>query len=287
MAKKNSLTDLIGVPTMAAAVPASLGDAPPRLLRVTPTTVAANPVNPRDDIGDLSDLESMKTAGQLQPCVVVTRAAFLAIYAEHEHELGGASFVVVAGSRRRLAAERFGLATLDVVVRDLLAADRATFYGASVSENIDRKEFNPIEEARAVERLVAECGDGVKAGEKLGRSKGWVSQRLALLRLAPSMQDVLRSGELPVRDARRLAQMPADEQEAAWRTERAAGKKTADDRPKVEIAPDPPSGNGRAGRVQLKLDSPVEALVDTLRQHLPPELLRALGEALLAEGLPR
>jgi ParB family chromosome partitioning protein len=216
---RRSMADLAAVPTMTAPVPA-LGDAPPRLLRVPPAAVAPNPVNPRTNAGDLADLESMKTAGQLQACLVVTRPAFLAIHPEHETTIGAATYVVVAGTRRRLAAEQFGLPTLDVVVRDAVAIDRLTFFGVSILENVDREQLSPLDEARAVERLAAEAGHGGKgkAAEQLGKSAGWVSQRLALLRLCPAMQDLLRAGELPIREARSLALLPAEEQEPAWRS---------------------------------------------------------------------
>lgn len=219
MGKRIDLSQLAGEAVLEAPVPQLLNK-PAAPTRVPLDAVAANPVNPRETVGDLSDLESMKTVGQLQPCAVVTRAAFVAIYPEHAEQTQASDYVVVAGSRRRLAAERFGLPALDIVVRDMLAADRATFYGASVSENIDRRNFDVLEEARAVQRLTEECGSGTKAGELLGKTKGWVSQRLALLRLSTDMQALLRAGDLPIRDARRLAQLPEAEQRPAWEAER-------------------------------------------------------------------
>lgn len=219
MGKRIDLSQLATQAVLDAPVPQLL-EVPARLTQVPLRAVAANPVNPRESIGDLSDLESMRTVGQLQPCAVVTRKAFLAIYPDHVDEIGASDYVVVAGSRRRLAAEQFGMATLDVVVRDVLAADRATFYGASVSENIDRRNLDVLEEARAVQRLAEECGSGTKAGEILGKTKGWVSQRLALLKLSTEMRALLRAGELPIRDARRLAQLPEDEQLSTWEAER-------------------------------------------------------------------
>ena len=290
MGRRINLAQLAAQPVLDAPVPQLL-DAPSRMTQVPLRVVAANPINPREDIGDLTDLESMRTVGQLQPCAVVTRAAFLRIYPEHTGTVGSANYVVVAGSRRRLAAEEFGLAALDIVVRDTLAADRATFYGASVSENIDRRNFDTLEEARAVERLARECGSGTKAGELLGKSKGWVSQRLALLRLSSDMQALLRAGDLPIRDARRLAALSEAEQLTTWEQERAFTAVNADPVTPAEDAP--PDGEPSEGRTRLKSPRPrtsmtripvgasVDQIATILRTHLTQTELHELVEVLI------
>src|SRR5512135_1773481 len=282
MGRRINLAQLASQPVLDAPVPQLVTAPAVRMAQVPLHAVAANPVNPREGIGDLSDLESMRSVGQLQPCAVVTRAAFLAVYPEHSGQLGSADYVVVAGSRRRLAAEKYGLTTLDIVIRDVLAADRATFYAASVSENIDRRNFDPLEEARAVERLAQECGSGTKAGDILGKSKGWVSQRLSLLKLSPDMQALLRAGDLPIRDARRLAALPETEQMSTWEQERAFTAVNTDPAPAQDATPgrgptDTPGGGQssattRPGRGRAAARIPAGASVDQvatiLRAHL-------------------
>lgn len=221
MGRKVDLSSLAGDPVLEAPVPA-IRRPSPGATTVPVDQVALNPVNPREDYGDLSDLESIRTLGQLQPCVVVTQAAFLTIYPEYGDAVADAPYVVVAGSRRRAAAEKYGVPKLDVVVKDQLAATRVGFFAAAIAENVDRRNFDVLEEARAVERLVRECGTGIQAAQQLGRSEGWVSQRMTLLHLSPDMQQLLRVGELPVRRARDLARLPASEQLAAWRAEQQA-----------------------------------------------------------------
>lgn len=297
MGRRVNLAQLAAQPVLDAAVPQLLAAPSARMLQVPLHAVAANPVNPREDVGDLADLESMRTAGQLQPCAVVTKAAFLAIYPDHGGHLGSADYVVVAGSRRRLAAEKFGLATLDIVVKDVLATDRATFYGASVSENIDRRNFDPLEEARAVEHLAQECGSGTKAGEILGKSKGWVSQRIALLKLSPDMQRLLRSGDLPIRDARRLAALPGDEQLTAWEQERAAftavnaGVAASSDKDtghpgggsSTERADQPgdPTTPSRTRSAKIPVGATMDQVASILRAHLTQAELHELVEVLI------
>lgn len=171
-----------------------------------------NPHNPRDSVGDLSELESI-VERQLQPAVVVTRSAFQALFPEAE--VAG-KWVVIIGNRRLAAAAKFGRAELDIVVRDELAADRETLLTAVISENVDRKGFDVIEEAKAVEQLVKECGTATLAKERLKKSDTWISQRRRLLDLDPALQDAVRRGDLAIRDARELAKVPLEDQVQVW-----------------------------------------------------------------------
>lgn len=288
---RRSMADLAAVPPMTATVP-TLGEAPPRLRQVPVETVAPNPLNPRTETGDLADLESMKTAGQLQPCLVVTRSAFLAIHPEHEATIGTAAYVVVAGTRRRLAAEQFEIPTLDVVVRDAVAADRLTFFGVSILENVDRQQLSPLDEARAVQHLAAEAGHGgkSKAAEQLGKSAGWVTQRLVLLDLTPAMQARLRAGELPLHRARELGKLPADEQEDAWRRERPPAPEPAFTAVKPPAAADAadvardtaPARPPKPVQVRLKVEASPEDIVEKMAGAFPREHLVAIVALLSA-----
>jgi ParB family chromosome partitioning protein len=242
---RRSMADLAVEPTMAATVP-TLGDPPPRLRQVPVASVAPNPLNPPSRGDDLSDLASMKTSGQLQPCTVATRAAFIAVYPEHATAVGACEYVVIAGTRRRLAAEQLELATLDVIVRDTFAANRVEFLSTTLRENIDRQDLKPLDEALALKQLADECGHGgvTKAAAILGRSKGFVSQRIALLGLTPAMKDYLRSGELNVSDARDFGKMDPELQEPAWRkrqAETAARRADSKRQPVPSPLPEPTS----------------------------------------------
>jgi ParB family transcriptional regulator, chromosome partitioning protein len=179
-----------------------------------------NPYNPRDSLGDLEELASIVDY-QLQPVVVVNRAAFQDIYPEAKIT---ARWVVIIGNRRLAAAHKFGRPDLDVVVKDELAKDRATLLTAVIAENVDRSGFDVIEEAKAVERLVQEFGSADAAAEHLRKSKTWVSHRRALLNLAPALQEATRRGDLAIREARSLARVPLEQQVVRWNTARDRNK---------------------------------------------------------------
>lgn len=241
------------------------------------TDLVANPHNPRDDIGDLADLASIAET-QLQPALVVTREAFLRIYPQDEDALDAGRWVVINGCRRYAAAGKFGRAHLDVVVKDEIAQDRATLLAAAVTENIGRRDFDVIEEAKAIELMVVECGRAETVATKLGKTAGWVSQRRALLKLAPELQSALRRGELAIRQARALAQVPLEKQVNAWVSAAAApSRKPAD--PERRRAP---ATSDKVVRAFQKLDVDTITLAQALRDYLDDSAIGDLLEALSA-----
>jgi ParB family chromosome partitioning protein len=232
-----------------------------------------NPYNPRDSFGDLQELASI-VEFQLQPVVAVSRATFQNIYPEANIS---ARWVVIIGNRRLAAAQKFGRPELDIVVKDELAKDRATLLTAVISENVDRSGFDVIEEAKAVESLVAEYGSADAAAEHLRKSKTWVSHRRALLKLAPDLQEATRKGDLAIREARSLARVPFEQQVARWNAardrhrprddaNREPGEGSADSVPSDESSATP---HGRSvSRALRKFDTEPNALAVALRDHL-------------------
>lgn len=196
------------------------GRSAPTLVRLRISQLAPTPLNPRRDFGSDTELnelgESMKVR-QLQPVVAVSRAAYLKLWPEHEDAINSADFVLANGERRFRAARHVELDGIDVLVREEVADSRTTFLDAVLTENLDRKNFDPIEEALAVAAMVGECGSAKKAAAQFRRHESWVSQRRALLKLTPELQECVRSAELPVRIARSIASLPPDQQELAWR----------------------------------------------------------------------
>ena len=242
--------------------------------------LVGNPHNPRDSVGDLDELASIVDF-QLQPVVVVTRGAFQNIYPE---TTVSARWVVIIGNRRLAAAHKFGRPELDIVIKDELAKDRATLLTAVISENVDRSGFDVIEEAKAVERLVAEYGSADAAAEHLRKSKTWVSHRRALLKLAPDLQEATRRGDLAIREARTLAQVPLAQQVARWkaaRGRRSEGANTAnetEDGNSDSAAQDEPTAPPLRSvtRALRKFDADPSALAIALRDQLGDNGARTL-----------
>nr|WP_172687769.1 ParB/RepB/Spo0J family partition protein [Prescottella equi]ARX60089.1 Chromosome-partitioning protein Spo0J [Prescottella equi] len=229
--------------------------------------LAANPRNPRDEVGDLSELATIAER-QLQPGTAVNRSAWLKLWPEDESEIGDADFIVVNGNRRLAAAVKYGREGLDVVVRDSIAVSRGEVLWAATSENIDRRDFDVLEEAKAVELMVGEFGSADAAAKKLGRSKGWVSQRRALLKLAPELQAALRAGDLAIRHARSLAKVPLEDQVAAWQA-------TQGPQPQADpMAPEPGSPEPEE---EKELKEPAEPAREAEPEAKVVQALRKLG----------
>src|SRR4051794_32779170 len=163
----------------------STGDA----LRVRLAAVAPNPLNRRQvhahpaAIDSLA--ESLREYGQMKACTVVTRGAFVTAFPELAEQVEEVDFVHVDGALRRAAVEQAGLGHLAVTVDDGYVSSRRRFIGATVAENLDRTDFNPMEEAEQIAVLVAEVGTQTAAAEQLRKTGAWVTQRLNLLKLVP------------------------------------------------------------------------------------------------------
>ena len=106
----------------------------------------------------------------------------------------GDGFVIVAGERRYRAAKQARLKEIPAQVRDA-DGDALTL---AVAENVIRADLNPIEEARAYERLVAEHGGTAKVAKLVGRSEKLLGERLDLLRLVDDAQALLAARRVPL-----------------------------------------------------------------------------------------
>ncbi|MFJ8475918.1 ParB/RepB/Spo0J family partition protein [Kitasatospora sp. NPDC094011] len=191
-------------------------DAPARWIPTA--SCLPNPRNPRDELGDLSDLASIKDR-QLQSCLAVTPAAYLRLWPEDRQVLGAGpdDVVVINGNRRRAAAALYGREQLLVVVDDSVAESKATLLRAALDENMARKDFDPIEEANAVLLIVSQYPTAKEAAEAEGWSQSWISHRKNLLKLHPELQRQVRAkarGEegISINVARRLGSVKGIEE---------------------------------------------------------------------------
>ena len=190
-------------PAAAATLGLGLGAIPGAALRnVAVDALHPNPRQPRKafDEDALEELaHSVREFGLLQPVVARERAE------------GG--YELVMGERRLRAAQRAGLATIPVIVRD--TPDDALLRDALL-ENIHRAELNPLEEAAAYEQLLAEFGvTHEELASRLGRSRAQVSNTIRLLKLPVRVQTRVAAGVLSAGHARALLGLQdSDAQEA-------------------------------------------------------------------------
>lgn len=161
--------------------------------------IEVNPNQPRKlfDSAALQELTaSIKASGVIQP-VVVRRL--------------GERYQLIAGERRWRAARQAGLERIPAVVRD--ATDAESLEMALV-ENLLREDLNPMEEAEAYQKLLAQFGwTQEELAQRIGRDRSSIANSLRLLRLPEVLQADLRAGRLTMGHAVALLSLtsPADQ----------------------------------------------------------------------------
>ncbi len=122
---------------------------------------------------------------------------------------------LIAGERRWRAAQKAGLHTVPVVVRE---GSEAEALELALIENIHRRDLNPIEEALAYRRCIEEAGLTQEAlAHRLGRDRTTITNMLRLLALPRSIQEDLLEERLTMGHARVLAGLKSAEDHTALR----------------------------------------------------------------------
>ncbi|HEY3067755.1 MAG TPA: ParB/RepB/Spo0J family partition protein [Methylomirabilota bacterium] len=160
------------------------------LLEIPIDQVEVNPNQPRKafDLAALDELTaSIRTSGLIQP-VVVRRL--------------GEGYQLIAGERRWRAARQAGLARIPAVVREVSDAESLEL---ALVENLLREDLNPMEEAEAYQKLLAQYGwTQEELAQRIGRDRTSIANSLRLLRLPAEIQADLRGGRLTMGHARAL-----------------------------------------------------------------------------------
>ncbi len=179
-----------GAVSVPQAEPAAEPDSPTDYFPCPLDQIRANPYQPRrvfaqEELEELS--QSIRSQGIIQPLVV---------------RKNGSDYELVAGERRLRAAKLAGLTEVPVVVRQIGETALLIF---SLVENIQRQNLNPMEEARAYDRLINEFElTQEDLAERVGKSRSAVSNYLRLLQLPQDIQTALSEGRLSMGHAKVL-----------------------------------------------------------------------------------
>lgn len=127
-------------------------------------------------------------------------------------------YELMAGHRRYYAFEHLGRETIPAVVED---ADDDKAARIMWEENNQRVDLDPMDEARAINKrrtahnppLTAEC-----LGRQLGKSPGFIRDRLTLLSLVPQAQHLVAAGQLKIGYALELAKLDVNRQHIAMKS---------------------------------------------------------------------
>ena len=163
-----------------------------QLVWIDPGTVDPNPEQPRKtfDEDQLDALgESIRVHGLLHPIVV-----------QRDQD----RLVLVAGERRLRASQRAGVTRIPALVRPAAESARHALEIA-LTENLQRTDLLPLEEAAAYARLADTFGLSHEAiGLRVGRSRSAVANSIRLLSLSAPVQQALAEGRISAGHARAL-----------------------------------------------------------------------------------
>ena len=150
-----------------------------------------NPLQPRGVItpDSLSDLvDSIKEHGLLEPLVVAHTPA---------------GYQIIAGERRWRASKLAGITEISVIIKETTPQGMLEM---ALVENVQRTDLNPVDRAKAFERLSVEFGlSSTEISQRISKSPAYVSNTLRLLKLPDALTDGLLTGIISEGHARALA----------------------------------------------------------------------------------
>lgn len=140
--------------------------------------------------------DSIKAQGIIQPIIV--------------RKLNHDQYEIIAGERRWRAAQLASLSEVPVVIKDL--DDRAVMAVALI-ENLQREDLNPLEEAEALKRLLAEFSmTHQQIAEAIGKSRTTITNLLRLIDLHPEVKKMLQAKQLELGHAKVLLALEGNAQ---------------------------------------------------------------------------
>ena len=152
-----------------------------------------NPYQPRKVFKNeaLQELaESIKINGVFQPIIV-------------KKSIKG--YDIIAGERRFRASKLAGLETIPCIIRDFTEEQMIEI---AILENLQRENLNPIEEALAYKRMIEKLNiTQDELGNKVSKSRSYITNILGLLRLPVEVQKMIANGELSMSHARVLSKL--------------------------------------------------------------------------------
>jgi ParB family chromosome partitioning protein len=266
---------------------------------------APDPRNHRKNTGSVTALgESMKRRGQLQAVVAVSAGKYRERYkAEADRVPPGVEMVVIIGERRLRAAHEAGLSQLEYVLKDHLL-ETEDYRAAALDENEERLDVTCMDVARLLHDWLQVDQTHGKVAERVGKSRVWVQERLALLELIQEFQDAIDERQLGMREAREFAGLSAEQQQSAYakweKTQQQARAQEAEAKiPAARGASKPPTAkaarsilaryravhgaDGVAALLRDELDGDnAVTFVTSAVAHLPAQALDDLVDALTA-----
>ncbi len=163
--------------------------------------IKSNPYQPRtsNDQQSINELaQSINEHGILQPIIVTKITQTTSSGGEID------KYELISGHRRLTAAKIAGLNLIPAIIQKDNISNQEKLELALI-ENIQRKNLNPIEKAKAFSRLRTEFGLTLdEIGQRVGKNRKTISQIINLLRLNPEIQQAVADGQITEGQVRSL-----------------------------------------------------------------------------------
>ena len=193
------------LPSRPAVVPkieATHNEPAGKPLEIPLDEIERNPFQTRTRFDDskLAELaSSIAATGVVQPILVRPIS----------NPTGQPHYQLIAGERRWLASRRVGKSTIPAIVRQV--SDEQTME-ITIVENLQRADLNPMEQARAFQRLSNEFKlTQEQMATRTGKERASIANFLRLLRLPEPVQHKVESGELSFGHAKTLLALDSPE----------------------------------------------------------------------------
>ena len=171
------------------------------LIQVDIDLIDPSPYQPRTRFQEtaLEELaQSIRSSGIIQPLLVRRQ---------------GARYQLIAGERRWRAAQRASLQRVPAVLKEV--AEEIALEMTLV-ENLQREDLNPIEQAKAFDRLISQfLLTQEQVAERTGKDRATIANAIRLLRLEETIQEMMEEGKLSAGHGRALLAIPEGQERIA------------------------------------------------------------------------
>lgn len=178
-----------GLDALLPGAPVRPGGSSEEVLQIPVDRILANPYQPRQQFQEEDNIqlsESIKENGIIQPIIVRSK--------------GDGAFELIAGERRLRAARLAGLQVVPAMVRH--STDEQSIQLALV-ENLQRKDLNPMEEARGYHRMMKEFGYSQDTlAQRIGKDRSTIANLVRLIHLPAEIQRLVEAGSLSLGHAK-------------------------------------------------------------------------------------
>jgi len=229
-----------------------------RFIEIDIEKLKPSPIQPRlkfdeDSIDGLA--KSIKERGILQPIVAVPEDGY---------------FKIIIGERRWRAAQKIGLKKIPTLIRSMTNGQQLE---ASLIENLQREDLNPLEIALAYKKMTEELKyTQQEISEKVGKDRASVANYIRLLKLPQEIKDMITDNKLSMSHARTL--ITIDNQEMQVYIARQIVKKDLSVRDTEKMSK----------RLKQKVPEKEKMLLDPNLLLIQEELLKELGMKVSISG---